>query len=85
MELARRLWPRVKAAVEEQVERDNLDLDVGRQRQVISAIVNDLMEKRRPEKRHWCSPKSISRLLHLFQKPRANPGAIPRGTAAVRR
>jgi hypothetical protein len=85
MEMARRLWPRVKAAVEEQVARDNLNLDVGRQRQVIAAIVNDLMEKRRPEKRHWCSPKSISRLLHLFQKPRGNPGAIPGGPAMARR
>lgn len=77
MDMARRLWPRVKIAVEEQVARDKLSMDVGRQRQVIAAIVNDLMEKHRPEKRHWCSPKSISKLLHLFRKSNPLPVSMP--------
>ncbi len=81
MDLARRLWPRVKTAVEEQIERDDLAMDVGRQRQVIAAIVNDLMEKRRPQKRQWCSPKSISKLLHLFRKPNPRSNPLPKPTA----
>jgi hypothetical protein len=76
MEMARKLWPRVKTAVEDQVARDNIDMDVSRQRQVIAAIVNDLMERRRPQKRHWCSPKSISRLLHLFRRPNPMPVSV---------
>jgi hypothetical protein len=85
MELARKLWPRVKTAVEDQVARDNLNMDLGRQRQVIAAIVNDLMDKRRPPKRqHWCSPKSISKLPHLFRRPNPSPvSAAARGSGRM--
>ena len=69
MEAARHLWPRVKDAVEEQCTRERIEIDLGTQRRVIAATVNDLLEESKPEKRSWCAPKSISKLLHMFRKP----------------
>jgi len=71
MDAARRLWPRVKLAVEDQCARDSINLDLGTQRRVIAATVNDLLDKKKPGKRSWSATQSIGKLLHLFGKPQS--------------
>ena len=71
MDAARRLWPRVKQAIEDQCARDRIRLDLGAQRRVIAAAVNDLLNQKKPAKRNWCAPKTIGKLLHLFRNPDA--------------
>lgn len=69
MDAARRLWPRVKALIERQVQDGELDLSLGEQRRLIAAVVNDLLEEEKQEIKQFRSrPKQISRLMRLFKK-----------------
>ncbi len=70
MDAARRLWPRVKALIERQVQDGELELSLGDQRRLIAAVVNDLLEEEKQKIRQYkCRPKQIGRLMRLFKKP----------------
>ena len=69
MDAARRLWPRIKTLIENQVASGDLALSLGDQRRVISAVVSDLLEQEKREAQaRWCAPKSIGKLLRRFRK-----------------
>lgn len=68
MEAARRLWPRVKSLIEQQVACGALELSLSDQRRVIAAVVNDLLEQEKNGTINWCQPKSINRFLRRFRK-----------------
>lgn len=68
MAAARRLWPRVKALIEKQVEDGQLKLSVADQQRVITAVVNDLLEEEKAANSGWCAPKPIEKLLKRFRK-----------------
>ncbi len=63
MDAARRLWPRVKALIEKQVEHGELELSLGDQRRVIAAVVNDLLEQEKQSQF-----KQIGRMARLFRR-----------------
>lgn len=68
MAAARRLWPRVKSLIEQQVSCGELELGLSDQRRVIAAVVNDLLEQEKRGAINWCKPKSINRFLRRFRK-----------------
>lgn len=68
MEAARRLWPRVKTLIEQQVACGELELSLRDQRRVIAAVVNDLLEDEKRCAINGCKPKSINRFLRRFRK-----------------
>ena len=79
MEAARRLWPRVKGLIEQQVECGELDLSLSDQRRVIAAVVNDLLEQEKSGTINWCKPKTINRFLRRFRKL---PDSLPEQQSA---
>lgn len=71
MDAARRLLPRVKALVEKQVAEGELDLSLADQRQLVQAVMSDLLEQEKKGKTVWCAPKPIAALLRRLRKDEA--------------
>lgn len=68
MDAARRLWPRVRRIIEEQVEHGELELSLADQRRVIAAVVNDLLEQEKAGNTGFSSTKAIEKLLRPFRR-----------------
>lgn len=69
MDAARRLWPRVKRIIEQQVESGELELSLTEQRRVIAAVVDDLLEQEKQGKTGDMAAKPFERLLRRLRKP----------------
>lgn len=64
---ARKLWPRVEQIVKAQAAEGHITLSPAEQRQIVRAVVDDLLNKSKSNGGDFSS--GLNNLLNLFKKP----------------